>query len=169
MRLRMLGVDECKLTPSYLTLGWQGARLPLARLVGWTAIMQSSLTRMHSLRLTCVVIYVCITLAGSQAPGDGHQTCLDKASHPVYDRHVRPLMDTRDYIQLLPYSDGTGGVWKTLDEDGGETTRTVSLFGALCSCSSPTFHAAYKSFMNNIILLCMCILYIGVERERCIL
>ena len=53
-----------------------------------------------------------------QAPGDGDEYCLAKPSHPVYDSYVHPLMDTRDYIQLLVSdSDDKGGVWQILDKD----------------------------------------------------
>jgi hypothetical protein len=67
-------------------------------------------------------------LARTQAPHDREQGCLDDSSHPQYDDHVRPLLDTRDYGKLLPYdSDGAGGVWQTLDSDGdGVKWRTPS-------------------------------------------
>ena len=65
---------------------------------------------------------VALCLAGfsrSQAPNDREQGCVSDPLHPQYDDHVRPLLDTRDYGQLLPYeSSGTGGVWQTLDNDG---------------------------------------------------
>jgi hypothetical protein len=67
-------------------------------------------------------------LARTQAPHDREQGCLDDSSHPQYDDHVRPLLDTRDYSKLLPRdSDGMGGVWQTLDSDGdGVKWRTPS-------------------------------------------
>ena len=53
-----------------------------------------------------------------QAPGDGDEYCLTLPSHPVYDSYIHPLMDTRDYIQLLVSdSDDKGGVWQILDKD----------------------------------------------------
>ena len=58
-----------------------------------------------------------LCLADSQAPGDGNDTCINDPQHPVYDDYVHPLMDTRDYIQLLPNSEGKDGVWQALDKD----------------------------------------------------
>ena len=77
----------------------------------------SSYARMQIRVALCLASLV--VLARTQAPGDREQSCLDDPSHPQYDDHVRPLLDTRDYGKLLPYeSDGTGGVWQTLNIDG---------------------------------------------------
>lgn len=51
-------------------------------------------------------------LVNLQAPGNGDEYCLTLPSHPVYDSYIHPLMDARDYIQLLE-----SGVWQTLDKD----------------------------------------------------
>ena len=64
--------------------------------------------------LPCLLGLVIVT--NSQAPGDGNDTCVDPSR---YESRQRRLMDSWDYKQLLPQpSDGTGGVWQTLDVDG---------------------------------------------------
>ena len=64
--------------------------------------------------LPCLLGLVIVT--NSQAPGDGNDTCVDPTR---YESRQRRLMDSWDYERLLPQpSDGTGGVWQTLDVDG---------------------------------------------------
>ena len=71
-----------------------------------------SLTRISAFAL-CV--FCCSYLASSQAPGDEDEECKNITSYA--DKHLRPLMDTAHYLQLLPNSTGGGGVWKALDFD----------------------------------------------------
>ena len=94
-------------------------------------------------------------LARTQAPHDREQGCLDDSSHPQYDDHVRPLLDTRDYGKLLPYdSDAAGGVWQTLDShgDGVKVRRNYFCWKLYHSCifnsGEPTvLYIAMKMFM----------------------
>ena len=72
-------------------------------------------------RLPIVLVFIatCVRLASLQPRRDADEDCLGDPSHPVYQSYEQPLMDTRDYLQLLPAgSDGVGGVWKVLNEDG---------------------------------------------------
>ena len=69
--------------------------------------------------IVCVVCALCLDLVNSQAPGDGNDYCLGLSSHPVYDDYEHPLMDSKDYIQLI----SSGGVWQTLDKDGNNLAR----------------------------------------------
>ena len=56
-----------------------------------------------------------VIVTNSQAPGDGNDTCVDPTR---YESRQRRIMDSWDYERLLPLaSDGTGGVWQTLDVD----------------------------------------------------
>ena len=57
-------------------------------------------------------------LADSQAPGDGDPNCLGRndRSHPEHVLYVCHLMDTRDYLELLPIG-GEDAVWQALDKD----------------------------------------------------
>ena len=64
----------------------------------------------------------------SQAPGDGDSLCVDPlvdngnvlvpnpffALRPTYPANVRPLMDSRDYLNLLQRE---GAVWQQVDND----------------------------------------------------
>ena len=84
------------------------------------------LTLYHTAALVmCSVSF--LSLVNSQAPGDGDPTCLamNDGSHPEHVLYLRHLMDTRDYIQLLPIGGGDA-VWQALDKDdnnvlGGQT------------------------------------------------
>ena len=76
-------------------------------------------------------------LADSQAPGDGHPTCLARndGSHPEHVVYVRHLMDTRDYRQLLPFA-GEDAVWQALDKDenniiGGQTQVKTEQYNSI--------------------------------------
>ena len=91
--------------------------------------MQSSLCSTGSLcssTLTVVCVMVLLlylaSLAGSQAPGDGDQACIDLSSHPMYDNYTHPLMDSKDYRVLL--SDFNSGVWQKLNLDENNPSRT---------------------------------------------
>ena len=73
----------------------------------------------------CLVLLLCLaSLAGSQAPGDGDQGCIDSSSHPEYEDHMHPLMDSRDYIQVLPRTND--GPWQklNLDENNKDNQKT---------------------------------------------
>ena len=71
-------------------------------------------------------------LASAQAPGDTSQVCLDLRAAGIeivgYPPNVRPLMDSRDYENLIP--DHQSPVWQRVDRDNnnpvGQIT-TVSL------------------------------------------
>ena len=67
---------------------------------------------MYAVPLLCLA-----SLAGSQAPGDGDQVCIDSNLHPEYEDHMHPLMDSRDYIQVWPRVSNATGVWQKLDLD----------------------------------------------------
>ncbi len=67
-----------------------------------------------------------------QAPGDGDSICLSGGAlasvHPVYPNTFKPLMDSRDYRNLLDVSDA---VWQQVDMDGlgdGTFVTSVSVF-----------------------------------------
>ena len=98
--------------------------------------MQSSLCSTgslcsSSLTIVCVMLLL-LCLAGSQAPGDGDQVCIDSSFHPEYEDHTHPLMDSRDYIQVLPRTND--GPWQklNLDENNQDNQKTeVSTFAKL--------------------------------------
>ena len=70
-----------------------------------------------ALTVVCVMLLLlCLaSLAGSQAPGDGDQVCIDSSLHPEYEDHTHPLMDSRDYIQVLRNTND--GPWQNLNLD----------------------------------------------------
>ncbi len=80
----------------------------------------------------CLVVLCSLVSWGHcQAPGDGDSICLsgDLARlHPVYPNTFKPLMDSRDYRNLLEESDA---VWQQVDVDGpgvGTLVTSVSYY-----------------------------------------
>ena len=73
----------------------------------------------------------------SQAPGDGDDFCFTTLGslHPTYFANMRPIMDSRDYRNLL--EQGTNpGVWQQVDVDmidtGGYPGTIVSYLLTIC-------------------------------------
>ena len=90
--------------------------------------MQSSLCSAGSLcsstlTVVCVMVLL-LCLAGSQAPGDGDQICIDSSSHPEYEDHTHPLMDSRDYKQVLPGTNDSPWQKLNLDENNQDNQKT---------------------------------------------
>lgn len=74
-----------------------------------------------------------LCLTDSQAPGDGDDFCINDPQRPVYDDYIYPLMDTRDYIQLLPNYDGQHGVWQVLDKDEKNPAGSSTKVNIICN------------------------------------
>ena len=84
-----------------------------------------------------ILLVIASTLSSvfAQAPGDSSSLCVDKfygkdlilnpffSMHPVYPSNVRPLMDSRDYINLLDIPDP---VWQQVDNDTNNDNTTVT-------------------------------------------
>ena len=70
----------------------------------------------------------------SQAPGDGDDFCFTTLGslHPTYLANMRPIMDSRDYRNLL--EQGTNPVWQQVDVDmtGGMVSTSVSYLLTIC-------------------------------------
>ena len=75
----------------------------------------------------------------SQAPGDGDDFCFTTLGslHPTYFANMRPIMDSRDYINLL--EPGSNPVWQQVDVDmigtGGPIFTSVSHLFTKFRCS----------------------------------
>ena len=67
-------------------------------------------------------------LASAQAPGDTSQVCLTLRAAGIeivgYPPNVKPLMDSRDYSNLLP--DHQSPVWQRVDRDNNNPTGVVT-------------------------------------------
>ena len=84
--------------------------------------------RMTILWLALVFSFVSCVLC--QAPGDGDPLCVDEVIdglenpffplRPTYANNVRPLMDSRDYVALLP------GPWQQVDNDNNNVDEIVT-------------------------------------------
>ena len=67
----------------------------------------------------------------AQAPGDEDERCTSAEDAPTYPDTVRNLMDSYNYVQLLPGS-GTGNppisdaVWTDRSVDGNDAIGTTS-------------------------------------------
>ena len=70
-----------------------------------------------------VLVVASYQLAGAQAPGDISRVCVALRAANVslvpYPANVRPLMDSRDYENLLP--DRFDPVWQRVDNDSNNT------------------------------------------------
>ena len=67
-------------------------------------------------------------LASAQAPGDTSQVCLDLRAAGIfivgYPPNVKPLMDSRNYDNLLPNHQSP--VWQRVDRDNNNPTGVVT-------------------------------------------
>ena len=67
-------------------------------------------------------------LASAQAPGDTSQMCLDLRAAGIdlvdYPPNVKPLMDSRDYENLLPNHQSP--VWQRVDRDNNNPVGVVT-------------------------------------------
>ena len=67
----------------------------------------------------------------AQAPGDEDADCTGAENAPTYPNTVKNLMDSYNYLQLLP-GNGTGNtpiqnaVWNDRSVDGNDATTTVN-------------------------------------------
>ena len=72
----------------------------------------------------------------SQAPGDGDEFCFTTLGslHPTYFANMRPIMDSRDYRNLL--EPGPNPVWQQVDVDmidaDGVDPTSVSYLLTIC-------------------------------------
>ena len=83
---------------------------------------------MFSLRLLCVVAAL-VARASAVAPGDEEGLCNNlRASGtiptPDYDPTMRILMDTVNYLNLLPVR--SGSVWEQVDNDDNNPTAVTT-------------------------------------------
>ncbi len=67
-----------------------------------------------------VVLSSLVCWGHAQAPGDGDSYCLTGPLafiHPTYPKTFKPLMDSRDYDQILGEA---SAVWQQVDVDGND-------------------------------------------------
>ena len=102
--------------------------------------------------LVFVVSFVSCVLC--QAPGDGDPICVQEvveglanpffALHPTYPANERPLMDSRDYTDLLQGRNPP--VWQHVDNDNNNTVTDVtnvryfSMCVSVCACVCVCVH-----------------------------
>ena len=79
----------------------------------------------------CALLFLTLSPCSAQAPGDEDERCTSADNAPTYPDTVRNLMDSYNYVQLLPGS-GTGNppisgaVWIDRSVDGSDTISTTS-------------------------------------------
>ena len=77
----------------------------------------------------CALLFLTLSPCSAQAPGDEEEQCTS-ADAPTYPDTVRNLMDSYNYVQLLPGS-GTGNppiegaVWTDRSVDGNDVNDTL--------------------------------------------
>ena len=78
----------------------------------------------------CVLLFLTLSPCSAQAPGDENERCTGDDDAPTYPDTVRNLMDSYNYVQLLPGS-GTGNtpiegaVWTDRSVDGNDAINTT--------------------------------------------
>ena len=109
----------------------------------------STLSQMCSL-----VLQDFVSLSWAQAPGDEDAECTTEHSNPpVYSDTVRNLMDSYNYVNLLP-GNGTGNspiataVWNDFSFDGNDITPETT---------SPTYVSVNLCFLDIILYLTKCV------------
>ena len=69
-----------------------------------------------------------LSASNAQAPGDTSQVCLDLRAAGIdivgYPPNVKPLMDSRNYDNLLPNHQSP--VWQRVDRDNNNPTGVVT-------------------------------------------
>lgn len=90
----------------------------------------------------------------SQAPGDGDPLCINEmidgspntylnySARPVYPATVWPLMDSRDYVNLLL---GRDAVWQQVDQDTNNTPEIATNVSLQNYLYGATYTAAMAS------------------------
>ena len=79
----------------------------------------------------CALLFHSLSLCSAQAPGDEDERCTTAENAPTYPDTVRMLMDSHNYVQLLPGS-GTGNppipgaVWTDRSVDGNDIIGTLN-------------------------------------------
>ena len=81
--------------------------------------------------MCALLFFLTLSPCSAQAPGDEAERCTGAENAPTYPDIVRNLMDSYNYVQLLPGS-GTGNppilgaVWTDRSVDDNNTISTVS-------------------------------------------
>ena len=77
------------------------------------------------------LLFLTLSPCSAQVPGDEDEQCTGAVNAPTYPDTVKNLMDSYNYVQLLPGS-GTGNppisgaVWTDRSVDGNDTISTVT-------------------------------------------
>ena len=79
----------------------------------------------------CTLLFLILSLCSAQAPSDEDERCTTAENAPTYPDTVRNLMDSYNYVQLLPGS-GTGNppiegaVWTDRSVDRNDAIGTTN-------------------------------------------
>ena len=70
-------------------------------------------------------IFLCalLPMATAQAPGDENLFCMDLMDQSVIPDNTDILMDSYNYIRLLPLAEESNGVWQQVDNDDTSSTQ----------------------------------------------
>ena len=92
------------------------------------------------------MVFLPLSPCSAQAPGDEDERCTGAEDAPTYPDTVKNLMDSYNYVQLLPGS-GTGNppiegaVWTDRSVDGNDVIYTLT----------PTYVRLQLSYDNTIV------------------
>ena len=79
----------------------------------------------------CTLLFLILSPCSAQAPGDETERCTSAEDAPTYPDTVRNLMDSYNYVQLLPGSGSgnppiEGAVWTDRSVDGNDAIGTTN-------------------------------------------
>ena len=78
----------------------------------------------------CVLLFLVLSPCSAQAPGDEDVRCTSANNAPTYPVTVKNLMDSYNYVQVLPGSGSGnppigGAVWTDRSVDGNDVNGTT--------------------------------------------
>ena len=106
-----------------------------------------------------LLLTLCVGRLQAQAPGDEDDRCLSSPYVHTYEDNVKILMDSYNYLQLLP-GNGTGNppiasaLWNDRSFDGNDITSTTAATYVRVYTISP--HAHIHSLLFFMLTTALC-------------
>ena len=111
------------------------------------------------LQLCTVFLLLIVSQCSAQAPGDEDDRCLRSPYVHIYEDDVKILMDSYNYLQLLP-GNGTGNppiasaLWNDRSFDGNDIVSTTAATYVRVYTISPHAHIHRSLFVMLMTALC---------------
>ena len=72
---------------------------------------------------TAIFLYALLPVATAQAPGDEDLFCMNLLNQSAIPANADILMDSYNYIRLLPVQGQSNNVWQQVDNDDNSDTQ----------------------------------------------